>query len=169
MVWRGARLAGEMDWEEGGIAVRMLHVPQSAKWEDGRIVGSQAACGAVKWSVLIASMFAMASCAADTATRTVVPPSLPTSEEVAAYISAHWGEWAPRFAKFSAREGADATLVKVENVKCVYRYFMPECNFEVTGDFSPDDRRTSTLFSQFDRDSAGNLEEVFVLFEERKR
>ena len=143
MVWRGPRLDGEMDREEGGIM-------------------------GVSRSLLIVSTFAIASCAAQTTTREAAP-ALPTSEEVAAYTAAHWDEWHPRFARLAGREGAVATLVKVENVKCGYRYFTPECSFDVTADFAPADRSTTAMFSQFDRNAAGQIEETYVLYEARKR
>jgi hypothetical protein len=124
---------------------------------------------AMKLLALALSAFAVTSCAAQTARRTVVPPALPTSEELAAYVAAHWDGWGPRFAKFSDRQGETATLVKVENLKCGYRYVTPECDFDVTGDFGPGDGATRTMSSQFDRDAAGQLVEVFVLYDVKKR
>lgn len=73
------------------------------------------------------------------------------------------------FARFSKRPGEKAELIGISEVSCGYTYMTPECWYQVTGRFGDEPIVQQRLSSQFERDDAGNLVEVIVMWHERRR
>lgn len=94
---------------------------------------------------------------------------LPTPDEVAAHVGAHWNEWGPRFANLAARKNDAATLIGVDKVACRYYYVAAECTLDVTASFADGTRGTQQMYMQFDRGADGKLKEVILVVTERKR
>ena len=98
-----------------------------------------------------------------------IVPTLPTAEEVSAYVASYWDHVGKTFARFSNRQGESAELVEVSDVSCSYTYTTPECWYVVTGRFGNDASVQQRLFSQFERDEHGHLVEVVVAWTVRRR
>lgn len=114
-------------------------------------------------------MFLALSACAGGQSFNVERPPLPTQAEVIEYITSHWSEWEPRFARFASRQGEAAALGVIKNVSCDYLYSTPECWAEVTARFGDGSEQTQKMFSQFERDEAGKLKEVIVMYHVRRR
>ncbi|WP_397422291.1 hypothetical protein [Phenylobacterium sp.] len=98
------------------------------------------------------------------------PPPLPPSEEVEAYVSQNWSDYAWRFANFARQPGVRFQLISVRAVTCVYHYAtIPGCSFDVVARPATGPEITQRLSSQFDRDAGGALTEVIVMLHERRR
>jgi hypothetical protein len=118
----------------------------------------------------LALLLFLAGCATSQAFETTADaPPLPTADEVSRYVHLHWSDVSKTFARFSQRPGASAELIGVSEVVCCYTYTTPECRYQVTGRFGDGASAQKRLFSQFDRDEAGNLVEVIVMWHERRR
>ena len=100
---------------------------------------------------------------------TVSAPPLPSAAELESHVRQHWSEWSERFAHLSGHAGEAAELVGVGPATCSYSYFTPECWVEVTGRFASGVEARQKMFSQFDRDEAGNLKEVVVMYHQIRR
>lgn len=113
----------------------------------------------------------LASCATRGSNETVTfaAPPLPSAAELESHVRQHWSDWGRRFAQFSARAGEAADFVGTGAVTCSYTYWTPECWVEVTGRFASGEEARHKMFSQFERDEAGNLVEVVVMYHERRR
>ncbi len=96
-------------------------------------------------------------------------PALPTAEEVSRYVSSHWPDLNKTFARFAKRPGQTAELIGISEVSCGYTYTTPECSYQVAGRFGDEPSVQHRLFSQFERDDAGNLVEVIVMWHKRRR
>lgn len=96
-------------------------------------------------------------------------PPLPTDVELEGHLRQHWDGWGERFARFSGRQGEAVELIGVSNATCSYTYDTPECWLEVTGRFASGAEVRQRMFSQFERDEAGKLVEVIVMWHERRR
>lgn len=94
-------------------------------------------------------------------------PVLPSATELTDHVREHWSDWGERFGRFSGRQGEAAELLSVTDASCVYRYDTPECWMVVTGRFKDGEIVKQRMFSQFERDAAGHLVEVIVMFERR--
>ena len=111
-------------------------------------------------------MFA-ASCTTGSSRENGRAPALPTPTELADHVREHWNDWGERFARFSGHQDQSAELLTVTDASCVYRYDTPECWIVVTGRFKSGEIVKQRMFSQFERDAAGHLVEVIVMFERR--
>ena len=114
-------------------------------------------------------MFLALSACAGGQSFNVERPPLPTQAEVIEHITSHWSEWEPRFARFASRQAGAAALGVIKNVSCDYLYSTPECWAEVTARFGDGSEQTQKMFSQFERDEAGKLKEVIVMYHVRRR
>ena len=112
----------------------------------------------------------LAGCATPRAVESSQPaPALPSAEEVSRYVSSHWPDVSKTFARFSKRRGENAELIGISDVSCCYTYTTPECWYQVTGRFADEQIFRQRLFPQLERDDAGNLAEVIVMWHERRR
>ena len=124
----------------------------------------------MRFSYCLALTAFLAGCAAPRGVESFGPaPALPTADEVSRFVNSHWAEKSKTFARFSGRAGESAELIEVSAVSCHYTYTTPECSYQVTGRFGNAPNVQQRLFSQFDRDEAGNLVEVIVMWHERRR
>lgn len=113
---------------------------------------------------------ALAGCATPRSPVDTQPATaLPTADEVSRFVTLHWIDLSKTFARFSDRPGRTAELIEVSEVSCGYTYATPECSYQVAGRFGDEPKVQHRLFSQFDRDAAGNLVEVIVTWHERRR
>lgn len=124
----------------------------------------------MRFRFIMALTPALASCATSrTFEETQPAPALPTAEEVSRYVTSHWPDLSKTFARFANRPGRTAELIGVSEVSCGYTYTTPECSYQVAGRFGDEPTVQHRLFSQFDRDAAGNLVEVIVMWHVRRR
>jgi hypothetical protein len=108
-----------------------------------------------------------AGCAAKSTPVDVQIP-LPTTSEVQTFVRENWKDWYWRFANIAGHRGEDVSLESLGPVSCRYHYFTPECTVEVTGRLADGTSKTLPMFAQFERNKSGALEEVLVLYEERR-
>ena len=97
---------------------------------------------------------------------------LPGAAEIGSYVSTHWGQdFNQRFSRFAARPGQSSTLVSVQNANCTLNWggSVAECSYDVTASFEGSERVTRKLQSQFEREADGGLNEVVIIWHERKR
>lgn len=124
----------------------------------------------MRFRSIMALIPALAGCATLRAFEDTQPaPALPTAEEVSRYVTSHWPDLSKTFARFANRPGQTAELIEVSEVSCGYTYTTPECSYQVAGRFGDEPKVLHRLFSQFDRDAAGTLVEVIVMWHERRR
>lgn len=124
----------------------------------------------MRFRSVIALVPILAGCATPRATEnTQSAPALPSAEEVSEYVSLHWPDVSKTFARFANRPGQTAELIGTSEVSCGYTYTTPECSYQVTGRFGDEPNVQQRLFSQFERDGAGKLVEVIVMWHERRR
>lgn len=124
----------------------------------------------MRFCFILALVPTLAGCATPRATEnTQSAPALPTAEEVSRYVSLHWPEVRKTFGRLANRPGQTADLIETSLVSCGYTYTTPECSYQVTGRFGDEPNVQQRLFSQFERDGAGNLVEVVVMWHERRR
>ena len=94
---------------------------------------------------------------------------LPTSEEVMAYVHAHWSsDYAKRYSSFASRPGDSAELVEVTNVACDYYIVTPECSFDVAARFPNERSQLRQMFDQFGWTGDGQLQSILVMYHMRR-
>ncbi len=124
----------------------------------------------MRFRFILALVPILACCATHKATEnTQSAPALPTAEEVSRYVSLHWPDVSKTFGRFTNHPGQTAELIKTSVVSCGYTYTTLECSYQVTGRFGEGPNVQHRLFSQFERDGAGNLVEVVVMWHEPRR
>lgn len=96
-------------------------------------------------------------------------PALPTNEEVSLYVSSHWPDIGESFARAANRPKQTAVLIGISKVSCGYAHMIPKCSYKVTGRFGDEPNVQHRLTSQFERDGAGNLVEVIVMWHWRPK
>lgn len=120
-------------------------------------------------SLLCVCAVVTTACATGVSNRPLERPGLPTPAELQEHVRQDWPSWVERFSRLSSRTGEAADLVGVTDVSCSYTYDTPECWLIVTGRFVSGDVVPQRMFSQFERDQAGNLREVIVMWHVRRR
>ena len=124
----------------------------------------------MRFRSIMALIPVLAGCATSQAFEDTQPaPALPTAEEVSRYVTSHWPDRSKTFAIFANRPGQTAELIGVSEVSCGYTFTTPKCSYQVAGRFGDEPKVQHRLFSHFDRDTAGNLVEVIVMYHVRRR
>lgn len=124
----------------------------------------------MRFQSVIALVPIAALCATPRATEnTQSAPAMPSAEEVSEYVSLHWPDVSKTFARFANRPGQTAELIGASEASCGYTFTTPECSYQVTGRFGNEPDLQHRPFSQFERDGAGKLVEVIVMWHERRR
>ncbi|WP_132910866.1 hypothetical protein [Sphingomonas sp. BK235] len=124
----------------------------------------------MRFQSILALLPILGGCAtSQTFDHTQSAPALPTAEEVSRYVSSHWPDLSKTFARFANRPGQTATLIGISEVSCGHTYTTPECSYQVAGRFGDESSVERRLLSQFERDDAGNLVEVIVMWHVRRR
>lgn len=124
----------------------------------------------MRFRSIMALTLALAGCATSRTFEDTQPaPALPNAEELSRYVTSHWSDLSKTFARFSNRPGQTAELIGVSEVSCGYTYTTPECSYQVAGRFGDEPKVQHRLVSQFDRDAAGNLVDVIVMWHERRQ
>lgn len=119
----------------------------------------------MRFCFILALVPTLAGCATPRATQNAQSP---TAAEVSRYVSLHWPDVRKTFGRLANRPGQTAELIETSLVSCGYTYTTPECSYQVTGRFGNEPNVQQRLFSQFERDGAGNLVEVVVMWHERR-
>ena len=121
----------------------------------------------------VAAVLLLLSLPAACAHRTIEHPiKLPDATEVGGYVAANWKqEFNQRFGRFAGRTGQSSDLISVQNVHCELRWSgtIAECSYDVTASFGRDEKITRQLWSQFERNGVGFLNETIVVWHELRR
>lgn len=96
-------------------------------------------------------------------------PTLPSNDEVVAYVQAHWPSYSETTSRFQNRPGEAISLIRVYDVSCARYYGIPDCRFTVTVSIGNEPPIEQHLSSMFDRYPDGTLFETIVLVHERRR
>jgi hypothetical protein len=119
-------------------------------------------------SLVLLAIFA-AACTHRPATRQV---NLPDTVEISDYVTHLWApEFNQRFSRFAGRPGQPSDLVSVQNAHCELNWggSVADCSYEVTARFNGGEPATRRLWSEFERDRDGGLNEVIIMWHERRR
>lgn len=112
-------------------------------------------------------LIAASTCLAGCATPSRGPAQVRvTNDEVAAYVRAHWSDYARQAAQLSPRNGAEAVLVSLGDSKCDDYFGVAMCQIAATLRFG-EETVEHRFWSTFDRTVEGSLEEVIILVHER--
>lgn len=97
---------------------------------------------------------------------------MPTTTEISGYVAEHWtADFNARFSRFAGQPGQSSELVSVSNARCQPSFGgeIAECYYVVTALFSGGEGVTRELWSQFERNDDGSLNEVLIVWHERRR
>lgn len=100
------------------------------------------------------------------------PIDLPGAAEIGSYVAAHWGpDFNQRFSRFATRAGQSSVFVSVQNARCGHNWggTIADCSYDVTATFSGGEEVTRQLWSEFERGGDGALNEVIIMWHERRR
>ena len=98
----------------------------------------------------------------------VTPINLPTRAELDTYVRENWDVFSPRVSRAAFAEEGRPALVGVRDPICQYYLGDPrvvECSFHVRLADPESRERDEILWTQFERDTLGRLNETLVVIE----
>ncbi|CAN7328960.1 hypothetical protein LJR164_001826 [Phenylobacterium sp. LjRoot164] len=145
----------------------MLTLSGSAEKQTSRAAakGQFSRMAKLRWIVVAA----FTTACAHEATR---PIEAPTSAEVGDHVASQWdADFSQRFSRFAGRQGQPSQLISVRNVHCDRSWGgrIANCTYDVTAVFNAEESVTRRLVSEFERTEGGSLNEVIIMWHERKR
>ncbi len=93
---------------------------------------------------------------------------MPTEAQVEAYVSQNWNHFYWIFNNFAGRKG-QAELISVRAHDCGRSFGLPACSFDVTARYPETEPIIRTLWSQFEWDAQGRLQDTLFILEDPKR
>jgi hypothetical protein len=97
---------------------------------------------------------------------------MPTTTEISGSVAEHWtADFNARFSRVAGKSGQSSELVSVSNARCEPNFggAIAECYYVVMALFNGSERVTRELWGQFERDDDGALDEVLIVWHERRR
>lgn len=98
--------------------------------------------------------------------------TMPSGTEIGEYVTERWiAGFSMRFSRFAGRPGQSSEVISIANARCESSFGcgIAECSYDVTAAFDGEEPVTRKLWSQFERSPNGALNEVLVIWHERKR